>query len=526
MHKKSLLYKWFFISVAFNMPLQAGASFEKLPELQHISRLQDTIKIDSSIIYSSDSAKIILPEIRKPLRGKPVTVQILPLCSIDSIILFVRHSYKKTDTLAHCKKPPFNAIWDYTDLPDQDQIHLQFGYKIFHTNGKTIISKPQPHNWAIDRKFDKSKMKYHSKQILPPDTVIIDGKLDEWKHTPRGKLGKVGTFSIKWSDAMLYFSANIKSDSIFPTDCIELHLDPFRTRSTFADDKHRSIRFSPVSRSYCFVSHKKNDSTFSHCDSIAVLLSEGMQRRIVTGDRGYIIEAALPFYALSDLEFPLLTSGLEVTCRFGESSFVRWAGSGEYNRYNPSEWGTIALHQAMLPLKIAVFIFVVVIGFLCLFVIIKGLHLFFTSERIEKEELRGGSPMTQQIQSCIDQHISEPDLTIDSVAMYCGYTSDTIRKMLVSELECGFNQYLDFRRLCCAKRELWNLSASVENIAIKCGYSSIDEMEEKFSCYLHTNSDRFRAQVSEMTENTEQMAAAQQKIKSPSSQQLHKNASL
>ncbi|MBN1575754.1 MAG: hypothetical protein JW913_04330 [Chitinispirillaceae bacterium] len=493
-----LLILLFLFSPAQNSP-------PKLPDLQHLVRPPDTARIDSAVIFTSDSAWFKLPTAREVLNGTTAPVYLVPRCNVDSVVIFVRHSYSLCDTLARLLRPPYRIEWNYASLPDQDQIHLQFGYKIFRPDGRTIVSKALPHQWAIDRTMKKSRKAYHCRQAVKPDTPVIDGKLDEWKHVRRGRIGSRGFFALRWTGAVLYFAAEVRSGEIGPSDIIELHLDPHRTRGSFASEVHRSIRFGPRSRSYCFVSCD-NGSGYVQCDSIASLLKEGMAWSVSLSDTGYTIEAALPFYALSDLDFPKLRFGLDVTTRSGNSParFEAWANSREYNRYNPSEWGTIVLHQAMLPIKIAMLAALIITGIICMVIIVIALRNFFRTERFEREEAKGGSEMLRRIRASVGEHLAEPSLTIERIAEKSGLPADVIAQTLHEELDCSFERFLCFQRINAVKKLLWNFGMPLDAIAEQCGFLSTNEMAMRFRDYLKTDPESFRIKIREIASEEEE----------------------
>ncbi|MBN1309682.1 MAG: hypothetical protein JXA18_17305 [Chitinispirillaceae bacterium] len=496
------------ILLSLFFPFIANASSAKLPDLQRLVRPPDTIKIDSSVILTSDSAYFKLPVAREALNGTTTPVHLVPRCSVDSAVIYVRHSSSQCDTLARLHRPPYLIEWNYAALPDQDQIHLQFGYKLFRPDGRMIIVKALPHRWAIDRTMKKSRKTYHCRQAVKPDTPVVDGKLDDWKHVRHERIGDRGRFALRWNGAFLFFAAEVRSKDIGPSDIIELHLDPRRTRSSFASEVHRSIRFGPRGRSYCFVSCNSG-SGYSQCDSIVSLLKEGMAWSISRSDTGYCIEAALPLYALSDLDFPNLRSGLDVTIRTGNSParFDAWANSREYNRYNPSEWGTIVLHQAMLPIKIALLAVFIISMVICAVITVVALRHFFRTERFEREEAKDGSEALQRIRVSVKEHLSDPSLTIGAVAEKSGLPADTVAQTLHEELDCSFEKFLCFQRVMAVKKVLWNFSMPLDAIARQCGFLSTDAMAMRFREYQKTDPESFRRKIMEMASEEGESAA-------------------
>ncbi|MBN1758885.1 MAG: helix-turn-helix domain-containing protein [Chitinispirillaceae bacterium] len=496
-----LLFLPFFLFVQMTATAEPPV---KIPDLQHLTRPRDTVKTDSLYLTTLDSARFVNPPPRTVLTGNRSTIRLLPRCPVDSVLIFVRHSFDNVDTLAHLSSPPYSTEWDFSSLPDQDQIHLQFGYRLFHPCGRIITSKPLPHQWVISRAVKKSRKKHHCRQIVPPDTVIVDGDLSEWKRTRMAPIGTAGRFAFRWTGVFLYFAAEVTTGTITPSDFIEVHLDPALTRGSFTDERHRSIRFGPRSRSFCIVACDTG-SGYMQCDSIVSLLNEGLSWRVKTGGGGYTIEAAIPFFALSDQEFPQMRFGADVTIRSGTLpvSFVSWAGSTEYTRYNPGKWGTVVLRQAMLPLKIFIVASGILIGVICLVIVILLLRHLFNSERLEREEHTGGSEQLRAISGCIADRMTDRSLSLAEVARTTAMSTESIEAVLQRELECTFEQYLGFQRVNAAKQLLWDFDLPMDTIAKRCGFDNEEALREPFARQFHADPAVFRMKLKELSEEDE-----------------------
>jgi len=470
-----------------------------LPRLMHLApRVEMFASVDSSVVVTSDSARFLLPAAREVLSDSSTPLLLAPVCGVDSVVLYVRHSHTRCDTLARLRHPPWRTEWDYSGLPDQDQFHLQFGYRIFHPSGKTLVSGAMPHQWAIDRTTRKSRKVYHCRQVIAPDTVGIDGRLDEWKRARRAKIANHGFFWMQWSATHLYFAAQINASNIGQADFVELHLDPYTLRGSFASEAHRSIRFAPRSRSLCLVSCKKN-SVYRQCDSIAALVYENMSWAVSFLDSGYVVEAALPFFTLSDLVFPKLRFGVDVTTLGNSPSriFGGWANSHEYSRYNPGGWGTVVLHQAMLPLKVAMAVGLMVFLVVLATVLIVIVNHYVRLIRYEISEDNGGSEELGQIESCVRELLANRELTMDDVAEKIAMDAGDIERVLRSELDSTFDNYVAFQRIRRAKELLWNFSMQLDEVAGKCGFESVDDMVLRFRTSLNTDPESFREKLRE-----------------------------
>lgn len=495
---------WVALSSANDTIMQEGVA--ALPRLMHLAPcVERAAAFDSLVLVTSDSARFLLPAAREVLSGTSTPLHLAPVCSVDSVVLYVRHSHTRCDTLARLHSPPWRTVWDYSGLPDQDQLHLQFGYKMFHPSGKTVVSGAMPHQWVIDRTSRKSRKVYHCRQVIAPDTVVIDGRLDEWKRARLAKIGSHGFFRMQWSATHLYFAAQINAADIGQADFVELHLDPYAIRGSFASEAHRSIRFVPRSRSLCLVSCEK-DSVYRQCDSIAALVYENMSWAVSLCDSGYVVEAALPFFTLSDLVFPKLRFGIDVTALGNSPSrnFCGWANSHEYSRYNPGGWGTVVLHQAMLPLKVAMaaglILFLVVLATVLVIIVNHYVRL----RRYEIFEEKGGSRALGLIEPCVRELLHNRELTVNNVAEKSAMGADDIERVLRRELDSTFDRYLAFQRIRRAKELLWNFSMPLDEVADKCGFESVDDMALRFRTSLNTDPESFRTKLREMASEDEE----------------------
>ncbi|MCX7725418.1 MAG: helix-turn-helix domain-containing protein [Chitinispirillaceae bacterium] len=499
-----MIQKIFIFLISFSVVICSSNNKQSdiTSKLIYLSTQKDSNKIDFSIINTNDSAYFKEPKIREILYKGVATVELVPLCNVDSIYLYVNHSGGRVDTIARLFSSPYKTQWHYTSLPDQDQVHLQFGYIIFHPTGKSIASKPLPHRWVIDRNRKKSKNKYHCKQLLPPDSICIDGKLDEWKHIKRKKIDKGGFFALQWDGLYLYFAADIRSYKVISSDFVELHLDSYFTRESFADERCRSIRFSPKGRTFCIVSSKKDSINYSQNDSITVLLLEGIKSRITLGDSGYVVEAAIPFYALSSLDFPKQKIGMDISVMYSDSSnlFYGWTNKNRFSRYNPSEWGILVLHQAFFAVRFFLMIASIILGLVIILIGSTMVIHFFRTQKYEKEERKGGSDEFLAIEEAIEKMISEPQLTPAKISKEIGLSEDVICKVIKDETDSTFEQFVTNKRVSIAKKKLWDLSISFEEIAKECGFTSQDNMKEIFLSLLKTSPDDFRKRVKEFYE--------------------------
>jgi len=269
-------------------------------------------------MITADSARVVSPKPRTVITANTVAYEIEPMLPVDSVKLFVHHSQNRRDTLGVISSPPYKAIWDCASAPDQDPAHLQFGY-ILYAPGLVIVSPPKPHLWALRRgsQAPSHTRHYSIRQQGRASDFPLDGSRDKWSRAQSGRFegeSGIGEFRMLWSSAKLYFTAWINDTSITPGDFVELHLDMYRDRTDFPGITHRSLRFGPFTRSITFTGEYIEGKGYVRCDSLGQLFRDEMDWRAVTElDRGYTIEAAIPFSLLSGFELPPSQIGMDIT---------------------------------------------------------------------------------------------------------------------------------------------------------------------------------------------------------------------
>ncbi|HEX2955585.1 MAG TPA: sugar-binding protein [Chitinispirillaceae bacterium] len=452
-----------------------------------------------------DSAKIIIPAVRTNVGTTPFDIEVVPRTEVDSVQLFVRHSAGLIDTLGTAAHPPYRFNYQCSNIPDQDQIHFQFGYTLFRDSGETIVSPPLPHRWMVRRGNWKSHNVFHAHQITTPDTIIIDGSLDDWKRVRKTRLGKYGYAKMVWTIGKVYFAAHIQDTSICTGDFIELHFDMYNDKSDFAGKNHRSIRFGPKTRSVCFTV-ELNDSGFTPADSSTLLIKENMEWRTVIKNDGYIIEAAIPFFTLSDLMYPSMVSGFDITINDAnsgtENQFYSWGGNkDQYCRYSPARWGTLKLHQAMASLHLVMLVCALFFGVVILGIIGWLLYRHYTDSKIDKIEERHCSEMVGTILTCIREHLSDTALSIDTLTEKTGFEKNSVVTTIETEAKCSLDYLILKERIALSKKLLSNETFIIDEIIRTTGFKDQKTFENAFVEMTKTTPQEFyerkRAEVVE-----------------------------
>jgi AraC-like DNA-binding protein len=440
---------------------------------------------------TADSARVVSPPPRTVISGCPVTYEIEPMLPVDSALLFVRHSRDQIDTLALLSSPPYRAMWNCAGVPDQDQTHLQFGYILYRGDSLTVASPPTPHRWALLRGKQPAQLRpYRVKQLTTAaDDFKIDCDTSKWSGIEGA--GIVGgntetTFKLLWTGARLYFIALVRDNSVNSGDFVELHLDIRRDRAVFPGINHRSLRFSPRGRSVFFVG-EFTDGKYVRSDSVTRLLKDEAEWKASVNSDGYVVEAAIPFSLLSDLDFPPPKIGFDVSVMDAdgqEETFYSWAGAERFTRYSPSRWGTARINDAAPALKyvLAFALFIsafAIIGFV--------VYLVFSHRQESKDlkaETKSVSPLTESVVEQIEKQLSNAGLRISDISKSVNIPAEKIVTALMSDLGCTFEQQLTYKRLKYSQKLMREPEITIEEIAARCGFMDVDTYRKAYAAQM------------------------------------------
>ncbi|MGD9201803.1 MAG: sugar-binding protein [Chitinispirillia bacterium] len=444
---------------------------------------------DSSVnknqkIIGEDSAAIISPKHLTILKNHFVDYEVQPFCRIESIVLYVNYYPSQCDTLARLKNPPFSTRWDYTDIVDHDQINLQFGYILYHQNGDTIISPPQPHHWIINRKVEKSRRKYICRQAISEEEFEIDGNLEDWSRIKGNNFRSDGNFKCAWTSANLFLAIKVFDPFVYPSDRIEIFIDMTKCRTPFLSKDHRIISFGPKTRSFSWAV-ELTDSGYIQLDSIIIRIDEEMEWRSQIREFGYTIETRIPFCVLSALEFPSKYIGFDVSVvnsngSSGVQEITSWSGINPAERYNSEGWGTIILSPLMKPLQYTLIAALIVVFGLILFMVLISLlrkHKEMLHEKMARKDI---SPIVKQAINIIEQRLSEDRLSVDDIARQCNIAVSDLEKHFSADMDSTCKKIIVFSRIKKAKKYLLDTEWDAEIIAEKVGYKDVELFRSDF----------------------------------------------
>lgn len=490
------------------LAMNYGFSEEKFPEIQKLN-LNFKKDQDPFVISSADSAAIVSPPAKTVFSGSELMVEVVPKCKVDSMKITIIHSGKPADTLGTFYKPPYCKLWNYDTIPDQDQLHLQFGYVIYHPSGKRIICPPMPNRWVIDRDKKHSRKKYRAKQIINPEKITLDGNLDDWNKIPHVNIGSKGFLKMQWTNYHFFIAAQVFDSTISYADFLELHFDLDNDKKSFSDINHRSIRFGPLTRSTAFAMDLSDPKLMPN-DSIGVLLNNEMVWRRNVVDNSYIIEASIPVSLLSQMGYLNPSFGFDISIMDTDKNnvsknYISWSESAiESNRYNPTQWGTAVLNQTMFPLKLVPIFFgaVFLVTLLVLYIII--LRHNYKQKKIISSVKQDYTDFFKTVLETVNGKITDPALTSQVIATELNSTPEAVTNAFIAEMECEFDHYVKFQRIQEAKKMLRSTEISLNEIAEKSGFETIERLNESFETICHTTPELFRERIIEAAREAEE----------------------
>ena len=437
---------------------------------------QDSTEARGSAIVSRDSAVITTPRPLTVLGAIPVVeYAVEPLCPVSRVDLLVRYFPGKTDVLAFRIHPPFTARWNIAAIPDQDQVHLQFGYRLFHTAGDTIMSPPMPHQWVIRRNVRASRRRYRCHETRLDGEITVDGDLGDWRGFPGSEVGDKARFGCCWTSTDIFVGVEVRDGNVTCSDRVEVCFDLKQTRTPFFGIDHRIVSLAPLGKSFIWVVHL-SDTGAAVSDSVIIRFEEEAEWRTRQTPDGYVVEARVPFCILSNLEFPRKRFGFDVAVVSHDSSSggdgsISWAGAQPSSRYSPSEWGTVSIHQVMLPLK------VMLVGVLLCLGAIVGLIGVIAARAARRErdrrrqEVQGPSPRVLAALTLMGERMSEPGLRVGDIAAAVGCGSVELADAFEAELGVSLDRKLTIVRMSKAKELLRESDTTAREVAEKVGFA-------------------------------------------------------
>lgn len=387
--------------------------------------------------------------------------------------------------------PPFEAIWDCRDVPDQDDAHLLFYADAILQDG-TVKGGPGM--------FGRRSMLLRTARTQPKSReceyrsgpMAFDGRLDDWAAITPEEF-TVGnnhvSYRTRWNDHLLCFGIEVTDSSVIAvdtafqrgglSDAIEVLLDPRNDRST----RRNSDDFRVVigARGAVTVDASLVDTTYRPLVAA---------RRTLTG---YVVEIGITWNVLglapsrdATLGFCVLNADLDNDARMvlGTSA----SGSSMLLSRCPASWDTLILRHRGFP-----WMWVVV----ALLVAGAGVALWrmFPRKRRKPRALASRESYSITLQYVIDyleEHCADSNLDIHTVAANFYMTGPALNRTIRGETRMDFRTFLAVYRIGKAQTMLGTTDTPISEVAKKVGFATVGQFSSAFQKMLGVSPVHFR----------------------------------
>jgi AraC-like DNA-binding protein len=406
--------------------------------------------------------------------------------------------------------PPFEAIWDCSRIPDQDNSNLRFICKAKTTQS----TQDEPGYrffmaWAVlDRSGGLSELQWKSHKADSP--IKIDANLGEWFSEDsvvfENNDNRI-TAASKWDRDFLYFAVRVrdsqvlllskkgmeqkKSDSDMQ-DGIELFFDLKHNHSSIRDGDDYQVLI-PVNKNYeltvmdfkkqILVEKTGNSFHKKFLDFKAFAREPDWEPEIQLRetDSGYEIEAAFAWKDLGlnpekglTIGFNLINSDRED--EFGVVMTKSWAGISDLLHHNPSEWGDLCLVDRDRKGVKAAAVAVILIAFLTIIFVVFRKRI----DVMDEGEVTKQRHLVNSVMEYLKQNFHDEGLDLKKAASHANLSADYLRKIFKKETTENFTVYLNKLRIERAKELLLSTNLRISQIAFDVGYGSQEHFTKVF----------------------------------------------
>ncbi|OGJ86724.1 MAG: hypothetical protein A2268_13580 [Candidatus Raymondbacteria bacterium RifOxyA12_full_50_37] len=427
--------------------------------------------------------------------------------------------------------PPFEAIWDCSKIPDQDNFNL--GFFCHYVTSKNELKGGFANfaaKAALDRNKELSGMEWITYKTDEP--IKIDGNLEEWFAQDSivfiNNDNRIIAAS-KWDKTFLYFAVRVTDADIFPAendtqfqdirpymqDEIEFYFDINHGHGSIRDtddyqimvpangttemavfDFRRSTRpeYSKESRlggkTETAIFDFKRDTTIK-----AAGLIWNPKTRIKKTSAGYDVEAAFPWKEFGlkpkhgiTIGFNLVNTDREN--KFGVVMTKSWANISDLVLQNPSEWGNLRLVDRN---NYSVLVFCCA---LALAVLSYSAYIIRRKKRLnairDAAEVSMHESLINTVKEYLRQNFHDETLDLTKAASNVNLSPDYLRKLFVRQAGDKFSNYLNKIRMEKAQELLKNTNKRVSEIAFEVGYGTLENFNRVFKSSVGTTPSEYR----------------------------------
>jgi AraC-like DNA-binding protein len=399
----------------------------------------------------------------------------------------------KPELVAAVTKPPYEYIWDLSNVPDQDNWRMTVYCDIVDRAGNLLEKAGNVHKWiVIDRNVDLSRKNFRS--LFTKQKIKVDGKLDEWAAGDTLKFindnNTITCFS-QWDRNFLYFGALVLDERILTKvsgtendsmpfwyyDVLTFFFDTKHDHSSFRLQDDLQFNIGPDNRTLGNrVEFKSSLREDWGREIVHAALPAGTPNDNNDRDTGYVIELGIPWTALGIQPGNGLALGFDifnVDNDFGGTYRVSrgWSGTIRSNNNNPSEWGNLTLEGGTPKVQLFLLIAVIVL------IAAGGVLLYFLRKKAKQDDTvtpTQSQMIMQKVDDFVNDNLADPNLTIERIGEAVGLSRDYVRKIIKSETGKTSPQYLNTRRISKARELLANTNMNVSEVAFAAGYDSLE----------------------------------------------------
>ena len=380
--------------------------------------------------------------------------------------------------------PPFEVLWDCSNVPDQDNVNLWFYCVYRNTRGEWKGGNSFRMQAALDRNPAFSQKRFYSRYCRKP--VSVDGDLSEWFHKDSAVFANNGNTIVadsRWDGQNLYFGVRVRDAKLYPKNNAEddsLRL-PFYLQDAiefFFDLGHgrRSVRDSMVYQ----IGVRPN----GRYNIYGGRWQEANWRPAIAGRRtawGFDIEAAFPWKQFRLAPATGLTMGFNLvnTDRDDKDGVIvthSWSGITDLQHHNPSEWGDLVLVGSGAP---GFWIPIIVILAVFAGTGILLLHRKYKPQETEKEVTKQRM-LVDSVKAYLEKNLGDENLDLNQAAARVNISGEHLRKLFKKETGQNFTHYLNLQRIHKGRQLLASTNKRVGEIAFEIGYSSLEHFNRIF----------------------------------------------
>jgi AraC-like DNA-binding protein len=378
----------------------------------------------------------------------------------------------RVDTLlADDTVAPFEALWDCSQVPDQDNYNLSFGVELFDRVGRRLgAGCSGRHSVSLDR---DPRFSAHTYTVQPA----------VW-------------FAARWTGQRLYFAVRVRDSIVFDApdqpsgpslpglpvylqDGVEFFFDWAYDRASVRQPDDYQAMVAADGR-------------------LRVNAAPSTERPEVAAARdstGYRIEIAFPSGLSSGGPRPGMRVGFNLVNSDREAlggvvATASWAGISDLLHHNPSQWGTLVLagRRPWWPWAVAAAL------------VLAGLAAVVVHRRRVRAaaplpaEL---SPVLRDVLKFLEANFADENLDSAAVAKSVNLTGPYLGRIIKRETRQNFREFLNRFRVDKAKPLLAGTNLTVSEIAYKVGYTTPSLFSQAFQRYAGMPPSQYRKGVKE-----------------------------